>query len=73
MDLIAIPDFAAGKMLWTVLCDLHLQGSKWILDVLLPILFNNIVSFGFLFRGYGKLGTGDLQVIRSAPAILVKK
>ena len=48
MDLIAIPDFAAGKMLWTVLCDLHLQGSKWILDVLLPILFNNIVSFGFL-------------------------
>lgn len=38
----------------------------------MPILFNNI-SFGFLFRGYGKLGTGDLQVIRSAPAILVKK
>lgn len=48
MDLIAIPDFAAGKMLWTVLGDVHLQGSKWIWDVLLPFLFNNFVSFGFL-------------------------
>lgn len=38
----------------------------------LNFLFNNFVSIGFFFRGYGKLGTGDLQVIRSVPVIFFK-
>ena len=38
----------------------------------LNFLFNNFVSIGFFFRGYGKLGIGDLQVIRSVPVIFLK-
>ena len=38
----------------------------------LNFLFNNFVSIGFFFRGYGKLGTGDLQVIRSVLVIFFK-
>ena len=38
----------------------------------LNFLFNNFFSIGFFFRGYGKLGTGDLQVMRSVPVMFFK-